>query len=160
MATLATMLNRLMGFADTVAPAAAGARRDAGDNRLRSFANEDIYFFVKRIDNTRVVRAQDPAAGPAAWKMIGTAGLAVLLVIGVLLPSAYGLLAGYRIEQLKAEGDRLRAEQASLALEEARLKSPGRIEELAKARSFGDPAPQKVVYLEDAKSEGKMALNH
>lgn len=157
MATLATMFNRLMGTGavDTLREGQA----EAESFRLRPFANEDIYFYVKRIDNTRVVRAADPAAGKAAWKMIGTAGAAVLLVIGVLLPSAYGLLAGYRIEQLRSEGERLRAEQASLHVEEARLRSPGRMDELARSKDFGAPAPQKVIYLESGKPEGTLALN-
>src|SRR5262245_8137014 len=71
--------------------------------RVPAFANEDIYFFVKRIDNSRVVRQADPAAGGTCWKLIGSVVAAVVLLIGVLLPSAYGLLAGYRIQSLRLE---------------------------------------------------------
>ena len=41
--------------------------------RIRPFADEDIYFFVKHIDNTAVIRAVDPASERASWKMIGAA---------------------------------------------------------------------------------------
>jgi len=125
---------------------------------VRVFANEDIYFFVKRIDNGRVVRQADPHAGGVCWKMIGSVGAAALLLIGVLLPSAYGLLAGYQIQSLKAEARRLAGQQASLELQEAKLLSPERMEELARIQQFIDPAPQKVVYL-DSKDGSSLALN-
>ncbi len=131
----------------------------AGDAaRVRAFANEDIYFFVKRIDNTRVVREADPQARGTCWKLIGSVVAAVVLLIGVLLPSAYGLLAGYQIQSLQQEGQRLATEQASLELQEATLLSPARMEELAREQQFIDPPAQKVVYL-DSKG-GSLAMNH
>jgi hypothetical protein len=125
---------------------------------VRAFANEDIYFFVKRIDNSRVVRQADPRAGGVCWKMIGSVGAAALLLIGVLLPSAYGLLAGYQIQSLRSEARRLSGEQASLELQEAKLVSPARMEELARQQQFIDPEPEKVVYL-DSKDGSSLALN-
>jgi hypothetical protein len=80
-----------------------------------------------------------------------------VLLIGVLLPSAYGLLAGYQIQALRQEGQRLTNEQASLELEEAQLLSPARMEELARMQQFIDPPSQNVVYL-DSKN-GSLAMN-
>ena len=60
MATLASVLNRFF--------IRGGERMDHAtheldsSSRLRPFANEDIYFYVKRIDNSRVVREADPAS--------------------------------------------------------------------------------------------------
>jgi hypothetical protein len=76
----------------------------------------------------------------------------------VLLPSAYGLLAGYQIQTLRQDSDRLATEQASLELDEAQLLSPARMEELAKMQQFIDPPAQKVVYLENTQS-GAVAMN-
>ena len=90
--------------------------------------------------------------------MIGSVGAAALLLIGVLLPSAYGLLAGYQIQSLRGEAQRLASEQASLELQEAKLLSPARMEELARQQQFIDPEPQKVVYL-DSKDGSSLALN-
>ena len=115
---------------------------------MRPFANEDIFFYVKRIDNSRVVREADPEARQACWKMIGSVVAAAVLLIGVLLPGAYGLLAGYQIQSLRQEAQRLANEQASLELQEAQLLSPARMEELARMQQFVDPPPQKVVYLD------------
>ncbi len=133
MATLATVYTRL--FSNGAARGSASQRgalpRMKATVPVRAFANEDIYFFVKRIDNSRVVRQADPQAGGVCWKMIGSVGAAALLLIGVLLPSAYGLLAGYQIQSLKEEAKRLAGQQASLELQEAKLLSPERMEELA-----------------------------
>jgi hypothetical protein len=154
MATLASVLNKY--FARGAERGEIAARSIDVSNRLRSFANEDIYFYVKRIDNSSVVRESDPAAREACWKMIGTAVAAVALFVSVLMPSAYGLLAGYQIESLRQEGQRLTAERAELELNEASLLSPAHIQELARAQQFVDPAPEKVVYL-DSRGDTELA---
>ncbi len=153
MATLATVYNRFF-MRDLEGSRPASRRADAA-SRLRPFANEDIFLFVKRIDNTRVVREADPKARGVCWKLIGSVVGAAVLLIGVLLPSAYGLLAGYQIQSLRQEGQRLATEQSSLELKETELISPARMEELARLQQFIDPAPAKVVYLDG----GSLALN-
>ncbi len=160
MATLATAYSRLFIKDATRVPASprGGSARMNATAPLRAFANEEIYFFVKRIDNSRVVRQADPKSGGVCWRMIGSVGVAALLLIGVLLPSAYGLLAGYQIQSLREEARRLATQQASLELQEAKLVSPARMEELARIQQFIDPEPQKVVYL-DSKDGSSLALN-
>src|SRR5437660_8925961 len=123
MATTATVYTRVFarGFEqseDSARTARKAAPTSAASARLRSFANEDIYFHIKRIDNTDVIREADPKASRVCWKLIGSVGAAVVLLIGVLLPSAYGLLAGYQIQGLRQEGRRLSTEQTSLELQE------------------------------------------
>ena len=156
MATLATVCSRI--FTGEAVRSAAGTHRSTRTAPVRAFANEDIYFFVKRIDNSRVVRQTDPQAGGVCWKMIGSVGAAALLLIGVLLPSAYGLLAGYQIQSLRGEAQRLAGERASLELQEAKLVSPARMEQLARQQQFIDPEPEKVVHL-DSKDSSALALN-
>ena len=154
------MYNRffLKGF-EQVSQARTNGGRGAGRGAtLRAFANDDIYFYVKRFDNSRVVREADPKARGTCWKLIGSVVAALMLLIAVLLPSAYGLLAGYQIQTLRQEGLRLSAEQASLELTAAQLLSPARMEELARVQQFVDPPAQKVVYLENAQA-GTVAMN-
>ena len=145
----------LRGFEQ--AAKARGENVRGGGAALRTFANEDIYFFVKRIDNTRVVREENPQARGTCWKLIGSVVSAVVLLIFVLLPSAYGLLAGYQIQALRKEGQRLATEETSLELKETQLLSPARMEVLAREQQFIDPPSQKVVYL-DSKT-GSLAMN-
>jgi hypothetical protein len=152
--TVATLVERLFGPSlereQKASPVDASVR-------VPAFANEDIYFHVKRIDNSGVVRQSDPKARGTCWKLIGSVGAAVLLLIGVLLPSAYGLLAGYQIQALRQESQKLENEQASLELQEVQLLSPARMEELARMQQFIDPPSQKVVYLES--KAGSLAMN-
>lgn len=155
MATLADVWSRM--FAQGMERAAEAARGGNSSARLRAFANEDILFYVKRHDNRTVVRAADPAARGRCWKLIGSVVGAAVLLIGVLLPSAYGLMAGYQIQSLRREGQRLATDQASLELREAQLLSPARIQELARQQEFVDPAPAKVLYLDGAQSA--LAMN-
>lgn len=157
MATLASMYHRF--FDRSLDRAAETPRARQGATRVRAFANEDIYFFVKEIPNGGVVRAADPKAGGACWRMIGSVVAAVVLLVGVLLPGAYSLLAGYQIQALKQEAMRLANERASLELEEAQLISPQRMEQLAKQQQFIDPPADKVVYLDTTSRNGSLAMN-
>lgn len=156
MATLASMYNRFFDRSfETAAETPWVAKQSA--TRVRAFANEDIYFFVKEINNAGVMRAADPKAGGACWRMIGSVVAAVVLLVGVLLPGAYSLLAGYQVQALKQEAQRLANERASLEMEEAQLISPARMEQLAKEQQFIDPPAQKVVYLDNPRN-GSLAM--
>src|SRR5271170_2744649 len=158
MATLANIMDRFT--------TANGATGDCSRTRVLdhedpfevpSFPNEDVYLFVKRIDNSRVLREADPAARKACWRLIGSSFAFAVLLIGLLLPSLNRLMAGYRMEALRQERQRLELDQASLELAETRLVSPARLEELARTQRFVDPAPEAVVYLESNKSDQILA---
>ena len=157
MATLANIINWFVGARANENASARAHRAPQDPYALRSFANDDIYFFVKEISNVRVVREGDPQARTTCWKLIASAGAAAVLLIGVLLPSAYSLLAGYQIQSLKQEEIRLNNERVTLELEEAKLLSPARLEELARNQRFVDPPPTKVVYLDGKGSS--LAMN-
>lgn len=158
MATLANIFNHFSGARTAVGDLdATEARRLCDDFKLRSLPNEDVYFFVKRIDNSRVMKQAAPGARARDWKVIGGASLAAAVLVGVLLPSAYGLLAGYQLSQLQEEQQRLNTERARLELEESRLMSPERLEALAKMQQFVDPATDRTVYL--LKPDKSLALN-
>ncbi len=137
---------------------AADAR--GGDNiyRLRKLPNEDIYFFRKAIDNSRIVRRADPLGRRRCWRTITTTAAVTLVLIGLLWPNINGMLTGYELEGLKEQREKLLAEQRSLELEETALLSPERLEELARMQQFVDPAPEQVVYL-NPKADGSLALN-
>jgi hypothetical protein len=153
MATLATILDRFM--------AAKGLDQAAPRTRVLeqedpfvapAFPNEDVYFYIKRIDNSQVLREADPAARRTCWKLIGSSLTIATLVIGLCLPGLYGLIAGYRLEALRQEQQRLTLDRATLEYQESKLLDPARLEELAKLQQFVDPGPTKVVYL-DGKSD-------
>jgi hypothetical protein len=159
MATLANIFNRF-AVASEAAEAVTSEVRAQADAacRLRALPNEDVYFFVKRIDNSRVVRQADPAERARGWRVVaGGCGAAVLL-IGTLLPSAYGLLAGYQINQLQSEYQKLVTQKAVIELEEAALISPERLQVWAQRDKFAEPSPDSIVYI-TPKTDQALALN-
>ncbi|MBV6431886.1 MAG: Cell division protein FtsL [Bryobacteraceae bacterium] len=157
-ATLTTLYDRLLGKGSTRVDARwMEARPKVTDSRLRPFPNEDVSFHVKRIDNSHVIREQDPRTGKFCWKTIGAASVCTALVIGLGLPVGYRRMAGYQIEDLKQEYKRLQALNAELELREAKLLSPERLAELARLQEFVDPDPGRVIHL-DEQSRPVMAM--
>ena len=147
MASLATFVNRFVGVRElAAAPPAVWAHTEAP--RLRPIANEDVYLFVKRIDNSMVVRAVDPAARRARTRSVATGFIAAMLVIAGLVPAAYNTIAGFTLQSLSQEQEKLKQQEAQLDLEQAKLLSYDRLKELAQSLRMVDPAPQQVQYLE------------
>lgn len=159
MATLATFFDRFATARSYDQPAPRSRVLEPEDPfEVPLFPNEDVYFRVKHIANSGVVRVADPAARKVCWSVIGYSFLLAILVISLLLPSLYELMAGYRMEALRQEKERLELNRAALELQETRLVSPARLEELARMQRFVDPAPESVVYLE-GKSDRILARN-
>jgi cell division protein FtsL len=136
-------------------PARGPAERDLC--QLRALPHEDVYFYCKWIDNSRLVREADPRARGACWSTIGAALAILVLLTGVLAPSAANTLAGRRLQELRGEERRLLDERRSLELQEAELLSPERLERYAKERDLNAPSPNQVVRL-DGKGEGAVAM--
>lgn len=156
MATLANMLDRF------TTPHQAGDARSRAlghENRYQvpAFPNEDVYLYVKHIDNSRILREADPAARKTCWRLIGSSFAFAVIVIALLLPTLNRLMAGYKMEALRQERQHLELDRASLELEETKLLSPARLEQLARSQRFVDPAPEAVVYLDSNKSDQILA---
>jgi len=157
MATLAAIFDRFP-FARTAVQAPA-VSRDTTGYLIRPIANEDIYHFVKRIDNSRVVRDADPRAGRACWKVIGTglAGTVVLMIL--MLPSVFSLLAGYQLQALRSERQKLQTAIATQELQESRLLSPEALYKVATEKNYVAPTADKMVYLEGNRDGSRLAQN-
>jgi cell division protein FtsL len=156
MASSATMLDRFT----TPQDAGAGRPRALGNENpfeVPAFPNEDVYLYVKHIDNSLVHREADPAARKICWRLIGSTFAFAVVVIALLLPTLNRLMAGYKMEALRQERQRLELDRAALELEETKLLSPARLEELARMQRFVDPAPEAVVYLDGNKSDQILA---
>jgi cell division protein FtsL len=150
MATLATIFDWLTAVkgAERTSPRTR-AFEEADLFEAPPFPNEDVYLYVKRIDNSRVALETDPAARRICWRMIASTFGIVAMVIVLLLPALNRVVAGYEVEKLRNDRERLELNRASLELQESKLSSPERLEELAKSQRFEDPGPNRVVYLEN-----------
>jgi hypothetical protein len=126
--------------------------------RLRALPNEDVYFFCKRIDNSRILKEKDPRAARDCWSAIGAFAVLAILLAGALAPSVWGTFAGYQLQALKLERQRLIDERSTLEVAEAALLSPARLERLARAQRLLEPAAGQVIHLEP-RADGSLAMN-
>jgi cell division protein FtsL len=139
--------------------AEAMPRRDTERYRLRPLPAEDVYLHIKDFDNSQVVRLEDPAARGTCWKAIGATVASATMLIVLLLPSVFSLLAGYKLQQLESERDELFKQKSALILERTSLLTPQRLEEIARYQEMVDPAPLTVQYLAPGSNKPALALN-
>lgn len=133
---------------------AAVRRREGQDYRLRALPREEIHFYVKEIDNTRLVRLPDRRDTASSMALAGGVVLAAALIVLVLTPGGYSLLASRQMERLKTEREHLVNTLRELRVEEARLLSPVQMEQWA-GEKFVEPAASAVVFAPP--SEGTVA---
>lgn len=159
MATVATMFRRTEArMAEAQSQGRESWETGVDVYRLRPLPSEEVYFYSKRVDNSRLVREADPAARRRQWKSLGKGFAAAGLLILLVIPKTLVTVAGYELHGLERERIRLVNEKAVLELEEARLRSPERLEQLARQYNLVNPDPKRVMVL-NPKGEGALALN-
>lgn len=153
MATLATFFRR----SDFMTADSTTQVETAAPHRLRSLPGDSIYFYSKRIDNSRLVRQADPKTRGECWSTIATACVLAVLVGAAVSPRIGGILSGYRIEKLKAEQRVLVDERRMLEIVEAQMVSPARLDSLANGQKMTAPAPGQEMRLQPRNAS--MAMN-
>src|SRR5208337_3442966 len=116
------------------------------------------YFFVKRIDNTRLVKAADPVR--IREMRVFSAAVAVLFSLIMIygLQHFSAIESSYRVESEKQTLDQLREENRQLHLSAAELTQPGRIDQMARQLGLDVPQPGQVVYPSARVDAGAPAL--
>jgi hypothetical protein len=149
MATLPAFLRRMdVPVRTEIVPRRAALRAESDPFLLRALPHEDVFFYSKRIDNSRLVREADPQARGACWSAIGAASIALVLLTSLLAPSVAGTLAGYKLESLRAQEQKLLTERRVLELQEAALLRLDRLEKLARAQNLVAPRSEQIIHLE------------
>jgi cell division protein FtsL len=116
----------------------------AAQHRARRGPTPEV-LFVKRFDNSRLVKAADPQR---AKEMRTFAGVMALLFALIMMYGWQHLSAieyGYHIETEKAQLQQLEEQNRQLRLTEAQLGDPERIDQLARQLGLAVPAPGQVV---------------
>ena len=121
---------------------------------LRDLPGEDVFYYAKLMDNSRVVRGANPRAR-GAWSAAGVMCLMAIFLTFSLVPRMANLFAGYRVEALRQERQRLIDERQILEVEEAKLLRIDRLEELARHKNLAPPKAGQQFDLEPV--EGSMA---
>jgi cell division protein FtsL len=107
-------------------------------------------YFRKTIDNSRLVKVEDPRRA-REMKFFGLAlCLLFLLVMGYALQHFRSIEYGYKIEQLRSDRDGLREMNRALRLEEASLRDPERIDLMARKLGLQSPQPGQVLRMDVA----------
>ncbi len=131
--------------------AAESERSLACDARLRALPREEIFLYVKPIDNTHV----RCVARRSEWMSGATTAavflVAALCIIAAIFPSTTTMAICHRIEALNEEKALLVNELRRLRSDEASLRSAERLEQYAGERFIAPPA-KAMVYAPPAKS--------
>ena len=151
MATQPRVFRNPEAFTTTNRPAEvsrhAPARVERDPYLLRELPLQDVIFYSKKIDNSRLVRQADPRGGAENWTAIVAVCALMIVLITSLAPGVAGIISGYQIQALKQEQQRLLNERSLLEVEEARLTSPERLDHLAKERHMAIPTRAQLVRL-------------
>jgi hypothetical protein len=132
-----------------MAAAAATIRCAVPAAERRSFwAGTPEIYFSKAIDNSRLVKVEDPRRN-REMKQFGTA-LAVLflLVFTYAWQHFKAIEYGYQIESAKRELAGMTEMNRALRLEDASLRDPERIDLLARRMGLVPPEPGQVIHME------------
>jgi len=103
------------------------------------------FYFQKTIDNSRLVRVNDPQRRREIRIFSACMAALFMLVMFYAWQHFSSIEYGYRIEQQKAERDRLTELNRTLRLEAASLRDPGRIDALARQMGLESPQPGQVI---------------
>jgi cell division protein FtsL len=116
----------------------------AAQQRARRGPTPEV-FFVKRFDNSRLVKAADPQR----VKEMRTFACAMALLFGLIMMYGWQHLSaieyGYRIESEKQQFQQLEEQNRQLRLTEAQLGDPARIDHMARRLGLSAPRPGQVV---------------
>jgi len=105
-------------------------------------------YFRKTIDNTRLVKVEDPRRAREMKSLAVALCCLFLLVMGYALQHFRAIEYGYRIEVLRVQRDGLAEMNRALRLEEASLRDPERIDQVARKLGFQPPQPGQVIRME------------
>src|SRR5579863_2531976 len=114
------------------------------------FTGTPEIYFAKAIDNSRLVKVEDPGRN-REMKQFGTA-LAVLflLVFTYAWQHFRAIEYGYQIESAKRELNNLTEMNRALRLEDASLRDPERIDLMARRMGLMPPEPGQVIRMDSS----------
>ena len=102
-------------------------------------------FFAKHIDNSRIVKADDPERRKEMRSFTIAMTMFFLLTMVYVWQHFSAIEVGYRVEAQKTAVAQLQEKNRQLGLTEAQLSDPGRIDKIAKQLGLDTPQPGQVV---------------
>jgi Cell division protein FtsL len=123
------------------------------NRRVPCWTGTPEIYFSKAIDNSRLVKVEDPVRS-REMKHFGIAlGCLFLLVMTYAWQHFKAVEYGYKIELLTTQRDGLVETNRALRLEESWLRAPDRIDEMARRLNLQPPQAGQVMHLDAASSD-------
>src|SRR5438067_12313883 len=127
---------------------AAAATAVQSSGRRPCWTGTPEIYFTKGIDNSRLVKVEDPHHS-REMKQFGIALCCLFLLVMTYAWQHFKAIEyGYRIESLKVQRDGLIEMNRALHLEEASLRDPERIDVLARKLGLQSPQAGQVLHLD------------
>ena len=121
--------------------------------RRRSWTGTPEIYFTKSIDNSRLVKMEDPRR-TREMRPFGIAlAFLFVLVMGYAFQHFKAIEYGYKIEALKSHRTNLIEMNRALRLEEASLRDPERIDRIAREMGLQSPQAGQVVRMDGSTPE-------
>jgi hypothetical protein len=138
-----------------MAAAAAALQNATRVAERRSFwAGTPEIYFSKAIDNSRLVKVEDPRRN-REMKQFGTALACLFLLVFTYAWQHFKAIEyGYQIESAKRELNGLTEMNRALRLEDASLRDPERIDVMARRMGLVPPEPGQVIRMDGATMDG------
>jgi len=129
----------------------------AAQQRVRRGPTPEV-FFTKRIDNSRLVTADDPQRAREMRSFAGAMAVLFVLIMVYGWQHFSAIEYGYHIEAKKQQIELLNEQNRELRLTEAQLGAPARIDTIARQMGLNAPMPGQVVRPENGGDAGAPTL--
>jgi cell division protein FtsL len=130
--------------------AAAAIQAPLPTRRRSCWSGTPEVYFSKAIDNSRLVKVEDPRR-TREMRQFGFALVCLfLLVMGYAFQHFKAIEYGYKIEALKSQREGLIEMNRALRLEEASLRDPERIDHMARELGLQSPQAGQVIRMDVA----------
>jgi cell division protein FtsL len=133
-----------------MAAAAAVNPGTIGSRRKPCWVGTPEIYFPKAIDNSRLVKIEDPKRS-REMRQFGIALTCLFLLVMTYTWQHFKAIEyGYKVESLRSQRDGLLEMNRALRLEEASLRSPDRIDKLAREYGMLPPRAGQVIRMDSA----------
>jgi hypothetical protein len=115
-------------------------------------------YFSKQIDNSRLVKVEDPRRGREMRQFGIALACLFLLVMTYAWQHFKAIEYGYKIESMKIETDSMIEMNRALRLEDASLRDPERIDMMARKLGLQSPQAGQIMRLDGSVDSGAPVL--
>jgi hypothetical protein len=134
--------------------AAAAIQAPIVSRRRPCWTGTPEIYFAQGIDNSRLVKVEDPRRSREMRQFGVALSCLFLFVMAYAYQHFKAIEYGYRIEALKSQRDGLIELNRGLRLEEASLRDPERIDRMARELGLQSPQAGQVIRMDTALPEG------